>query len=164
MPSPILYSLCGKMGAGKSTLSQSLAAGEEAALISEDEWLATLYPGQINSFDDYLQYSSLLKPLIHSLVADILRSGISVVMDFPANTPAQRRWFTELADSVGAASQLIYLKASDEVCLQQIAIRRTEQPERAVFDTEAVFTEVTKYFQEPGEEEGLTIRVIEKNS
>jgi shikimate kinase len=31
---------CGKMGAGKTTLSRSIARERKAVLISEDEWLA----------------------------------------------------------------------------------------------------------------------------
>ena len=44
----------GKMGAGKTTRSKQLAAAQNAVLLSEDEWLAALYPGQISSLDDYL--------------------------------------------------------------------------------------------------------------
>lgn len=43
-----LHLLCGKIGAGKSTLSQQLAANPRHVLISEDAWLATLHPGEIH--------------------------------------------------------------------------------------------------------------------
>lgn len=156
-----LYFFCGKMGAGKSTQAKILAAENNAVLISEDEWLSTLYPQQINTIEDYLQYSARLKPLLFSHVASILYSGSIVVMDFAANTIARRKWFTELASFANSRSELVYLKMSDEICLAHIAHRRIEQPERAVFDTESVFRELSKYFQEPGESEGLSIRVIE---
>lgn len=151
------------MGAGKTTESKVLAARERAVLISEDDWLSMLYPGQISTFEEYLLYSARLKPLARKLVADILESGANVVMDFPANTVQQRQWFVELADSIGAPGQLIYIKASDKRCLEQIAIRATEQPARARFDNETVFTEVTRFFQEPGENENIAIQVIEKD-
>jgi len=41
--------------------------------------------------------------------------------------------------------------------LVQIAQRRNEQPERAAFDTEATFIEVTKFFEAPEASEGLNI-------
>jgi len=156
-----LYFFCGKMGAGKSTQAKKLAAENNAVLISEDEWLSTLYPQQINTFDDYLLYSARLKPLLFSHVASILQSGSHVVMDFPGNTSKQRKWFAELASFANSKSELVYLQVSDEICLAQIARRRTEQPERAAFDTESVFRELSKYFQEPDASEGLSIRVIE---
>jgi len=158
-----LYFFCGKMGAGKTTRSRTLAGKENAVLISEDEWLSTLYPNQIESFSDYRRYSSILKPLVFSHVENLLKTGSNVVLDFPANTVEQRKWFSELASTAGAPSKMIYIKASDATCLQQIAKRRIEQPERAIFDTRSVFEQVNKFFQEPGEAEKLNIQVVESN-
>tara|TARA_B100000965_G_scaffold319514_1_gene280436 strand:+ start:1016 stop:1294 length:279 start_codon:yes stop_codon:yes gene_type:complete len=81
---------CGKMGAGKSTLAARMAAEEGALLLSEDTWLAALYPGEIATFDDYLDRAARLRPLIRALVLQTVRAGIDVVMDFPANTRKQR--------------------------------------------------------------------------
>ena len=149
--------LCGKMGAGKSTQSKVIACEENAVLLSEDEWLSSLYPQQISSFDDYLKYSALLRPLVKSHVQNILSTDTNVVMDFPANTKRQRKWFVELATEIGANHQLIYLNVSNDLCLKQIGKRRTEQPERAAFDTEEVFMHVTKFFEAPEQNEGLNI-------
>ena len=81
-----LYFFCGKMGAGKSTKSKQVTIERNAVLLSEDEWLAELYPNKIASFNDYIHYSSLMKPLVRSHVQRILLTGTNVVMDFPANT------------------------------------------------------------------------------
>lgn len=156
-----LYFFCGKTGSGKTTASVSLAHSKSAVLISEDEWLSALYPDLINTFEDYLQYSTRLKNLIFNHVATLLKTGANVVMDFPANTPKQRKWFLDLAASAGAEAELIYLKASDELYLSRLAVRRVEQPERAAFDNETVFFEVTRLFQEPAEDEGLQIEIRE---
>jgi adenylate kinase family enzyme len=155
-----LIFFCGKMGAGKTTKSKQVAHDQNAVLISEDEWLELLYPGQITTFDDYLKFSRQLKPLVTSHVQNILRTGTDVVMDFPANTVSQRKWFKTLYTEINALHELIYINISDEICLNQIAQRRVEQPERALFDTEEVFHHVTKFFEEPGEDEGFNIRRI----
>lgn len=160
MKFPVLYLFCGKMGAGKSTESKILAGNENAVLISEDDWLSILYPDEIKTFEDYIQYSAKLRPLVFDHVLNILKTGTNVAMDFPANTPKQRTWFTELANAAGAKAQLIYLKASDELCLQRIAARQLEQPQRAAFDTESVFLKVTQFFQAPDEREGLDVQII----
>lgn len=81
-----LYFFCGKMGAGKSTKSKQLAIDKHAVLLSEDEWLSSLYPNQLVSFEDYLKFSAQLKPLVKKHVQNILSVGTDVVMDFPANT------------------------------------------------------------------------------
>ena len=154
----------GKMGAGKSTKSKQVSQERNAVLISEDEWLSKLYPNQITSFDDYLHYASLLKPLVKSHVLDILKTGTSVVLDFPANTVNQRKWFKELIAEANAPNELIYLKVSNDVCLRQIEKRRLEQPERAIYDTESMFIEVTRYFQEPEQSEGFNLQVVVRNT
>ncbi|AYV24478.1 Thymidylate kinase [Vibrio mediterranei] len=152
-----LVFFCGKMGAGKTTQSKLIAAKQRAVLISEDEWLAAHYPNQIQSFEDYIKFSTLIKPFIKSHVQSLLTVGVDVVMDFPANTVRQRSWFSSLCSEVQCAHELCYLDVSDEVCLVQIGKRRVEQPERAHFDTEDVFHHVTQYFEEPTDDEGLNI-------
>lgn len=156
-----LIFFCGKMGAGKTSLSIRLAEERNGVLISEDEWLSQLYPNQISNFDDYIKFSTQLKPLVKSHVQNILATGTTVVMDFPANTRSQREWFKKLFSEIKAPYEFIYLKASNELCLRHIAMRAKEQPERAPFDTEEVFLKVTRYFEEPRETENLSVNEIE---
>ena len=158
-----LIFFCGKMGAGKTTKSKQVAHDQNAVLISEDEWLESLYPGQITTFDDYLKFSRQLKPLVTSHVQKILRTGTDVVMDFPANTFSQRKWFKTLYSDINAPHELIYMNISDEICLKQIAQRSIEQPERASFDTEEVFHHVTSFFEEPSADEDFNIKRIERS-
>lgn len=152
-----LYFFCGKMGAGKSTKSKQLANEKHAVLLSEDEWLSSLYPNQVATFDDYLKLSAQLKPLVKKHVQNILSVGTNVVLDFPANTQKLRKWFLDMASEVNANHQLIFLNINNEQCLSQIAQRRNEQPERAAFDTEAMFIHVTKFFEAPEASEGFNI-------
>jgi predicted kinase len=56
-----LHLLCGKIAAGKSALSARLAAETGGAVIAEDHWLSTLYPGEIASLADYLGSSERLR-------------------------------------------------------------------------------------------------------
>jgi len=157
-----LIYFCGKMGAGKTTASKKVAEKRNAVLISEDEWLSQLYPEQIISFDDYIKFSAQLRPLIKSHVQNILTTGTSVVMDFPANTKRQREWFNGIALEVESTAELIYLKANDALCLKQVAKRALEQPHRAAFDTEEMFRHVSTYFEEPAEDEVKNLVVVLK--
>lgn len=152
-----LFFFCGKMGAGKSTKSLVTAAENNAVCISEDEWLEAHYPNQIETFEDYLRLSRQIKPFIKTHVQNILNTGTNVVMDFPANTIGQRAWFILLCSEIGCRHEVTYLDVNDELCLFQIAKRRIVQPERALFDTEAMFTQVTKFFEPPTAEENLNI-------
>ncbi|MDN3685557.1 AAA family ATPase [Vibrio sinaloensis] len=71
------------MGAGKSTKSKVVAAENNAVLISEDDWLSAHYPSQIQTFDDYIKHSNLIKPFVKkNHVQSLLNIGVNVVMDF----------------------------------------------------------------------------------
>ncbi|MGY2574772.1 AAA family ATPase [Vibrio sp. C8] len=158
-----LFFFCGKMGAGKSTYSKVVAAENSAVLVSEDEWLSAHFPNQIQTFDDYIRFSTAIKPFIKRHVQSILKTGTNVVMDFPANTARQRQWFISTCSELGCEHELVYLDLSDSQCLSQIAKRRTEQPERAQFDTEVVFHHVTQYFESPASDENLNIVRVERS-
>lgn len=156
----VLTFFCGKMGAGKTTKSREIAQMRNAVLISEDQWLASLYPNAIHSLDDYIKYADRLKPQMKTLVQSILTAGTDVVMDFPANTIAQRAWFRGLVSEIQAPHELIYIDQTDDVCLRQIEKRRTEQPDRAATDTQEMFKRVTRHFVEPTADEGFNITLI----
>jgi predicted kinase len=150
----------GKMGAGKSTLSRKISQELNAIILSEDDWLSTLYPEEITNFHDYLKYSNRLKPLLKPHLRSILNSGVSVVMDFPANTRNQRAWFKDIFLTEGIPHRLIYLEVDDKTCIEQIAKRRETNPERSLFDTEEVFRHVTSFFQPPSADEGFLVEVV----
>lgn len=152
------------MGAGKSTKSQQIALERNAVLLSEDEWLTSIYPNMIASLEDYLKYSNQLKLPIKKLVQSILNTATDVVMDFPANTISQREWFRSIFSEIEASHQLIYIDIPNEICLEQIEKRRIEQPERAATDTAEMFAQVTKYFVEPAAEEGFNTMRINNNA
>lgn len=159
----MLVFMCGKMGSGKSTISKQLAADRNGILLSEDEWLEALYPNKIRTLDDYIKYSGRLKPLVKKLAQSMLTAGATVVMDFPANTIAQREWFRDIFSEIGVSHELIYIDMPDDVCLKRISQRHLEQPERVATDTEEMFWQVTKYFVAPSQEEGFNIVRIDSN-
>lgn len=152
------------MGAGKSTKSSAMSQDRNAVLLSEDEWLESLYPNKVRSLEDYIKYSNLIKPQMKKLVQSILASGTNVVMDFPANTIPQREWFKSIFSEIQAPHELIYIDQPNEICLGQIAKRRIEQPQRATTDTEEMFELVTKYFVAPAPDEGFNTTIIAANA
>jgi thymidylate kinase len=84
-------------------------------------------------------------------------------MDFPANTTSQRKWFKRILSNSGIPHKLIFLDVDDQLCLEQIKQRRETHPERARFDTEEVFYQVSSYFERPSEEEGFEIEIVRRD-
>ncbi|WP_295548537.1 ATP-binding protein [uncultured Stenotrophomonas sp.] len=151
-----LHLLCGKIGAGKSTLSRQLVARPHHVLISEDAWLAALHPGEIHSIADYLQRAATLRSVLTDRLRALLQAGVSVVLDFPFNTPATRAWAREVFSPVGAAHQLHFLDVADEVCKARLRARnaRGEHPFQA---SDEEFEQITRHFVAPAREEGFVV-------
>lgn len=146
------------MAAGKSTLAKKLSRDANALLLSEDDLLATLYPDQITDLSSYIHLSTRLKQSIESVIVDALKLGLSVVLDFPANTAQQRKWLVGLSKQAQASHELHYIELSDAQCKDQLLKRAAENPQRAATDTVQMFEAVTKYFEPPSLEEGLNLR------
>lgn len=160
---PILHFFCGKMASGKTTLSKKVASNHNAILISEDIWLSKLYPEEISTFDDYLRYSSRLKPIVSQHVQDMLAQRISVVLDFPGNVPSQRQWFRSIFEAAKVNHVLHYIVAPDSLCKAQLLKRNAEQPEGSMIMSETDFDYITAYFQPPTTDEGFKITRYESS-
>jgi predicted kinase len=153
-----LHFLCGKAGAGKSTVARAVAQSAQAMLISEDVWLARLYGDQMQTFEDYRRFSIRLKTVVGPFVAELLRSGRNVVLDFPANTRSSRAWFRSLCEEAGAAHVLHHVDSTDDTCLAHIRQRNEERPEGSHHLTPEQFAYISSFFEPPAQEEGFKIR------
>lgn len=151
-----LYLICGKIAAGKSTFAKQLAEKAQTVLISEDVWLANLYPGQIQSLEDYARCSAQLRAAMAPHIVALLQAGMSVVLDFPSNTLATRAWAGELIVQAHAAHELHYLDVSDEICKARLHARNAGG-EHPFETTEAQFDLFSRYFVAPQESEGFQI-------
>ena len=149
--------MCGKMAAGKSTLARDLAQREHAVLIVQDEWLEALFPGEITEFPDFIRCSRRLRTALAPHVLDLLSRGLSVVLDFPANTIAQRAWFRELFVMANVEHELHFVDTPDHVCKRQLRERTRHLPPGTPWTTDADFDAVTAYFQPPSEAEGFSV-------
>ena len=151
-----LHLLCGKIAAGKSTLTRQLAETPSTVLLSEDHLLARLYPDEITTVADYARCSARLRDAIGPHVETLLRTGVSVVLDFPANTLKVRAWMRSLFEGAGADHRLHYLDVPDEVCKARLRARNAAgEHEYQASDDE--FDLITSYFVPPTPAEGFNL-------
>ena len=152
-----LIFLCGKMAAGKSTLARDLARRENAVLMVQDEFLDHLFPGEITDIPGFIKCSARLRSAIGPHVSALLSKGISVVLDFPGNTRAQRAWFRELFERANVGHELHFVDASDALCKRQLEERSKDFRPGSPWTTDAEFDAITVYFQPPSEDEGFNV-------
>jgi len=154
-----LILFCGKMAAGKSTLAKQLAAREDAVLLVQDELLDMLFPGLIVNVASYLEYAGRVNKMVAPHVAAILSKGVSVALDFPANTRNQRAWCRRILDDCGAEHELHFVNTSDDVCKAQLKARSANLPPGTKWTTEAEFDLISSHFLAPALDEGFNVIV-----
>lgn len=155
---PTLYLLCGKIAAGKSTLARQLSARPATLLVSEDHWTSTLYADDLKTIEDYVRLSARLRAAMTPHVVDILHRGLSVVLDFPANTVRQRSWMRSLIDAAGVPHELHYLDLPDELCKRRLRQRNAGGGHQFQV-SDAEYEQFTAHFVPPGAEEGFNVVV-----
>ena len=153
---PTLHLLCGKIASGKSTLARGLAAAPDTVLISEDDWLSRLYPDEIATLEDYVRCARRLRGVMSDHVASLLRAGVSVVLDFPANTVESRQDLRRIFETAGAAHCLHVLDLPDDLCKTRLRDRNAAGA-HAFAPSEADYDLFTRHFQPPSKAEGFVI-------
>jgi predicted kinase len=152
-----LHLLCGKVASGKSTLAKSLAAAEGTILLQEDFWLSSLYADELTTLSDYVRYSERLRNAMEPHIVQILRSGLSVVLDFQANTVEARNWMRRIFEAADCQHQLHLLDVSDDICKARLRSRNASgSHEFQVSDEE--FDRISSYFERPTAEEGFNLQ------
>lgn len=65
----------------------------------------------------------VLTPTANAMIVQLLREGMSVVLDFQANTVDSRAWMRGLLDQTNADHQFHVLMPPDDICLARLQIR-----------------------------------------
>lgn len=152
----VLHMVCGKIASGKSSLAQRLAQAPMTVLISEDDWLARLYPNEIHAIADYVRCAGRLRTAMAGHIAALLQAGMSVVLDFPANTLATRAWARGVFEQAGAPHRLHYLDVPDDACKARLRARNAAGG-HPFSTSDAEFDQITRHFVAPAPQEGFDV-------
>jgi predicted kinase len=151
-----LHMMCGKIAAGKSTLSARLGEAKNTIVISEDRWVEELYPAEVKCLADFFLRSARLRRTLEPHIVDVLRAGVSVVLDFHANTVASRLWMRTLFEEGRASHELHFLDVPDEVCRARMHARSAARADDYSL-SDAEFDHVTSFFVPPDPREGFNV-------
>jgi len=153
---PTLHLICGKPAAGKSTLTARLGQQPRTVVIAEDDWLAMLYGDQMSTLSDYVRCAGRLRGIVKPHAIALLRAGVTVVLDFPANTLETRRWMRGIVEAAGTAHCLHLLDVPDDICKARLQARNA-RGDHPFAVTEAQFDRIAKHFVTPTADEGFNI-------
>ena len=120
---PRLMLTCGLPGAGKTTRARQLAGDRNALRLTKDEWMWALGSSPWNaSMQDKVE-----RELWH-LAQEVLRLGLSVVLDFGLWARIERDEFRTAARSIGVGVELHYIEVPLDELWRRIEARNSEPP------------------------------------
>jgi predicted kinase len=114
---------CGLPGAGKTVLARQLAASRRAVRLTKDEWLIALGS---DPWDEPTRVR--LEHELWQLAQEVLRLGLSVVLDFGLWARTERDEFRSAARDLGVGVELHYLDVPTDELWRRIRARNAEPP------------------------------------
>ena len=114
---------CGLPGAGKTELAMQLAADRGAVRLTKDEWLWALGS---TPWDELTREK--VEHELWRLAQEILRLGLSVVLDFGLWALTERDAMRVAARALGVGVELHYLDVPPDELWRRIEARNSEPP------------------------------------
>jgi predicted kinase len=135
---------CGLPGAGKTVLARRLAAERSAVRLTKDEWMWALGS---SPWDVTVQ--GRVEQQLWSHAQELLRLGVSVVVDFGLWARAERDAMRSVARGLGTAVELHYLEVPVDELWRRIEARNSEPPWESAPILRSHLEEWARSFQGP---------------
>jgi predicted kinase len=139
---------CGLPGAGKTTIARQMAADRSALRLTQDDWLIALGSSPWDA-----PTRERVDHELWRLAQDVLRLGLSVVLDFGLWARIERDEMRLVARSLGVGVELHYLDVPTDELWRRIKARNTEPPWNGHPIRRADFDQWVRIFQAPDAEE-----------
>jgi predicted kinase len=105
---------------------------------------------ELRTLADYFERCDRLRTACRRFVG----GGVSVILDFHANTIRSRRWMRALFEEAEASHRLHFLDVPDEICRSRTHARKAAGGDGV---SDAEFDRVTSFFVPPAPGEGFNV-------
>lgn len=149
---PVVYMICGFIGAGKTTFAKKLEMKTGAIRITKDEWLIKLF-GHNPRIEGFEEYDEKVCELSNNIAFNFVEHGIDVIIDDGFWIKKQREEMKKRIENAGAKAVLYYVKCPMEVMKERVVNRSNNLTEDSFEIDEELFDKYVKYWELPGEDE-----------
>jgi predicted kinase len=153
---PIVYLLCGFIGAGKTSFARKLEARTGAVRITKDEWLIRLV-GNDPTIAGYAEYDRRIVELSRDVAFQVAGKGIDVIIDEGFWAKDEWALMRRRIEEIGAEAVLYYLDTPIEVIRERVARRSAAPPKDSFRISHALLDFYLPYWQPPGVDEGYVL-------
>ena len=129
LPNPgTVILLCGLPASGKTTLARVLERERPALVLSEDVWVARMFPPEAAYGDDIDDIRERINVVHWDIAVRVAKLGVDVVLDWGVWARSERDDYRARAAALGIPIELRYLEAPRDELLRRIATRNAALP------------------------------------
>ncbi|HZU68787.1 MAG TPA: ATP-binding protein [Ktedonobacteraceae bacterium] len=149
---PIVYLICGFIGAGKTTFAKKLEEKTGAVRITKDEWSISLI-GNDPTIDGYAEWDTKIIGLSRDFAFYLAEKGIDVIIDEGFWAKEQRDEMRRRTTTVGAQAVLYYVETPIETIRERVVGRNNTLTKDSFQISREMLDTYLMYWQPPREDE-----------
>ncbi len=149
---PIVYLICGFIGAGKTTFAKKLEENTGAVRITKDEWSIRLI-GNDPTVDGYEEWDCNICGLSRDVAFYLAGKGIDVIIDEGFWAKEQRDEMRRRTDAIGAQAVMYYVDTPIEAIRDRVLGRNSNLAKDSFEISREMLDRYLVYWQPPGEDE-----------
>ena len=149
---PIVYLICGFIGAGKTTFAKKLEEKTGAVRITKDEWSICLI-GNDPTIDGYEEWDTKIIELSRDVAFQLAEKGIDVIIDEGFWAKEQRDELRRKIDAIGAKAVMYYVETPIETIRDRVVERNNNLTKDSFKISREMLDNYLMYWQPPSEDE-----------
>jgi predicted kinase len=149
---PVVYLICGFIGAGKTTFAKKLEEQTGAVRITKDEWSIRLI-GNDPEIVGYAEWDHKICELSRDVALRLAGKGVDVIIDEGFWEKEQRDEMKERAGTVGAKAVMYYVEAPIETIRERVAGRNDNLTSDSFKISREMLDNYLMYWQPPDKDE-----------
>ena len=149
---PIVYLICGFIGAGKTTFAKKLEEKTGAVRITKDEW-SIRFIGNDPTIDGYEEWDRKIIGLSRDIAFYLAEKGINVIMDEGFWAKEERDELRRKIDAIGAKAVMYYVETPIETVRERVVGRNNNLTKDSFKISREMLDHYLMYWQPPREDE-----------